>query len=68
MRQICNRRRVFVETAIFAKGAAMKAEDYLNESGSGSFVCLCEGKLKSTVSHGGYEAGYKDGDQSGIRR
>ena len=50
MKQICNRRRVFVETAIFAKGAAMKAEDYLNESGSGSFVCLCEGKLKSTVS------------------
>ena len=42
MKQICNRRRVFVETAIFAKGAAMKAEDYLNESGSGSFVCLCE--------------------------
>ena len=39
-----------METAIFAKGAAMKAEDYLNESGSGSFVCLCEGKLKSTVS------------------
>ena len=36
--------------AKMAKGAAMKAEDYLNESGSGSFVCLCEGKLKSTVS------------------
>ena len=45
MRQICNRRRVFVETAIFAKGAAMKAEDYLNESGSGSFVCLCAGYI-----------------------
>lgn len=25
MKQICNRRRVFVETALFAKGAAMKA-------------------------------------------
>ena len=31
MKQICNRRRVFVETAIFAKGAAMKAEEYLDE-------------------------------------
>ena len=29
MKQICNRRRVFVETALFAKGAAMKAEEYL---------------------------------------
>ena len=50
MKQICNRRRVFVETALFAKGAAMKAEEYLNESDSPSFVCLCEGKLWSTVS------------------
>nr|WP_329752023.1 DUF5716 family protein [Clostridium sp. CM74B_53] len=50
MKQICNRRRVFVETALFAKGAAMKAEEYLTESDSPSFVCLCEGKLWSTVS------------------
>ena len=50
MKQICNMRRVFVETALFAKGAAMKAEEYLNESDSPSFVCLCEGKLWSTVS------------------
>ena len=34
----------------FAKGAAMKAEEYLTESDSPSFVCLCEGKLWSTVS------------------
>ena len=39
-----------METALFAKGAAMKAEEYLNESDSPSFVCLCEGKLWSTVS------------------
>ncbi len=39
MKQICNRRRVFVETALFAKGRAMKAEDYLNESGS-RIICM----------------------------
>lgn len=50
MKQVCNRRRVFVEPALFAKGAALKAEDYLHEKTSYPFVCLCEGKLKSTVS------------------
>lgn len=50
MKQICNRRRVFVETALFAKGAAMKAETYLADRNSQPFICLCEGKLQSTVS------------------
>ncbi len=50
MKKICKRRRVFVEPALFAKGAAMKAEDYLHEKTSYPFVCLCEGKLKSTVA------------------
>lgn len=50
MKQVCNRRRVFVEPSLFAKGAALKAEDYLHEKTSYPFVCLCEGKLKSTVS------------------
>lgn len=50
MKQVCSRRRVFVEPALFAKGAALKAEDYLHEKTSYPFVCLCEGKLKSTVT------------------
>lgn len=50
MKNVCNRRRVFVEPALFSKGAALKAEDYLHEKTSYPFVCLCEGKLKSTVS------------------
>ena len=50
MKKVCHRRRVFVEPALFAKGAALKAEDYCNERTSYPFVCLCEGKLKSTVA------------------
>lgn len=50
MKKVCHRRRVFVDPALFAKGAALKAEDYLHERTSYPFVCICEGKLKSTVS------------------
>lgn len=50
MKNVCNKRRVFVEPALFAKGAALKAEDYLHEKTSYPFVCLCEGKLRSTVA------------------
>lgn len=50
MKQVCNRRRVFVEPSLFARGAALKADDYLHEKTSYPFVCLCEGKLKSTVT------------------
>ena len=45
MKKVCHRRRVFVEPALFAKGAALKAEDYLHERTSYPFVCICEGKL-----------------------
>ena len=41
---------MFVEPTLFAKGAALKAEDYLHEHTSYPFVCICEGKLKSTVA------------------
>ncbi len=50
MKQVCAKRRVFTEPALFARGAAMKAEDYRRERSSYPFVCLCEGKLRSTVS------------------
>ncbi|MEE0221664.1 MAG: DUF5716 family protein, partial [Lachnospiraceae bacterium] len=50
MKQVCHRRRVFVEPSLFARGAALKARDYLQERSSYPFVCLCEGKLRSTVA------------------
>ena len=50
MKQVCHRRRVFAEPSLFARGAALKAGDYLEERFSYPFVCLCEGKLRSTVA------------------
>mgnify|MGYP005753180251 FL=1 len=50
MKQICNRRRVFAEPALFAKGAAYKAESYMKKKGSYPFCCICEGKIRSTVT------------------
>lgn len=50
MKQVCHRRRVFAEPSLFARGAALKAGDYLEERSFYPFVCLCEGKLRSTVA------------------
>lgn len=50
MKQVCSRRRVFVENSLFSKGALMKAADYLQEKTSYPFICICEGRLKTTVS------------------
>ena len=50
MKQVCHRRRVFAEPSLFARGAALNAGDYLEERSSYPFVCLCEGKLRSTVA------------------
>jgi len=50
MKQICSRRRVFVETSLFARGALMKALDYQQERSSYPFTCICEGRLKASVS------------------
>lgn len=50
MKQICGRRRVFAEPALFAKGAVLKAEESLKERSSYPLVCLCEGKVRSTVT------------------
>ena len=41
---------MFAEPSLFARGAALKAGDYLEERSSYPFVCLCEGKLRSTVA------------------
>ena len=50
MKQVCSRRRLFVENPLFSKGALMKAADYLQEKSSYPFICICEGRLKTTVS------------------
>ena len=50
MKQVCSRRRLFVENGLFSKGALMKAADYLQEKSSYPFICICEGRLKTTVS------------------
>lgn len=50
MRQICSRRRVFVENSLFARGALIKAADLLQEKTSYPFLCICEGRLKTTIT------------------
>lgn len=50
MKMLCSRRKVFVETALFAKGAACKAQDYLKEETAYPFIFVCEGRLKAEVS------------------
>jgi len=50
MKLVCSKRRVYMETELFAKGAAYKAADYLNEKTSYPFTFICEGRLHTTVS------------------
>lgn len=50
MKLICSKRRVYMEPHIFAKGAAYKAADYMHETTSYPYTCICEGRLKTTVS------------------
>lgn len=50
MRLACSRRKVFVENCLFARGAAYKGQDYMQEGTSYPYVFICEGRLKSEVS------------------
>ena len=50
MKLICTKRRVYMETALFAKGAAYRAMDFVHEKTSYPYTCICEGRLKSTIS------------------
>ena len=50
MKMICNRRKVFVESSLFSKGAAYKAQDYLHQKTAYPFIFVCEGRLKAEVS------------------
>ncbi|WP_367566091.1 DUF5716 family protein [Lacrimispora sp.] len=48
MKILCSRRKVYMEPELFARGAAFKGMDYVQ--GKTSFVCICQGRLHSTVS------------------
>ena len=50
LRFICNKRRVFAGTGLFARGAAYMAYDSIQAQSSYPYVCLCEGRLASTIS------------------
>ncbi|MCI8577243.1 MAG: hypothetical protein HFG64_06965 [Lachnospiraceae bacterium] len=50
MKRISSSRRIYLEDALFAKGAAYKALDHLQEKTQYPYTYICEGRLKSTVS------------------
>ena len=50
LRVVCNKRRVFAGQHIFASGAAYLAYDTLQEQTAYPFVCLCEGRIGSSIS------------------
>lgn len=50
MKLVCTRRRVFVESTLFAQGAAYKAVDLTREKTGYPYVCICEGRLDSSVT------------------
>lgn len=50
MKMLCTKRRVYMESAIFAKGAAYCAQDHLRPQTSYPYAMICEGRLKSSVT------------------
>ena len=50
MKYLCTKRRVYMESAIFSRGAAYRAADCSQERTSYPFTIICEGRLKHTVS------------------
>ena len=50
MKKISGSRRIYFEEALFSKGAAYKAMDFLEEKTRYPYTCICEGRLKSTIS------------------
>lgn len=50
MKLVCTKRRVYMETGVFARGAAYRAQDLLQEKTAFPYTCICEGRLKTNVS------------------
>lgn len=50
MKLLCTKRRVYMELAVFSKGAAVRAFDLTQEKTSYPYVMICEGRLKVSIS------------------
>ncbi|MBR0401534.1 MAG: hypothetical protein IJH73_03385, partial [Lachnospiraceae bacterium] len=50
LRTVCQKRRVFYGQNLFAKGAAFLAYDATLPQTSFPYVCVCEGRIPSTIS------------------
>lgn len=50
MKMVCTRRKVYVEHEIYCRGAAWKGADLMREKTVFPFQCICDGRLRSTVS------------------
>ncbi|MCD8082819.1 MAG: DUF5716 family protein [Clostridiales bacterium] len=50
MKLLCVKRRVYLETAVFAKGAFYRAQDLFRDQTAYPYTILCDGRLQSTVS------------------
>ena len=59
LKLVCNKRRVFAGQNLFAKGAAYVAFDNTHEESSYPYMCICEGRLRSTVAMEAFYHGKK---------
>lgn len=50
IKKLCNKRKVFGGQHLFADGAALVAMDSSRETPTFPYVCICEGRLASTIS------------------
>ena len=50
LKLVCNKRKVFAGQHLFSGGAAYVAFDLLQERTAYPYVCICEGRIRSTVS------------------
>lgn len=50
MKLLCTKRRVYMELAVFSKGAACRAFDLTRPKTAFPYTMICDGRLKSTVS------------------
>lgn len=50
MKQVLSRRKVFSESSLFSRGAALKALDCLQEKTAFPYAFICDGRLKASVS------------------
>ncbi|MBQ4424627.1 MAG: hypothetical protein II882_02685 [Lachnospiraceae bacterium] len=50
IKKLCNKRRVFSGQNLFADGAALVAYDNTLPASAYPYICICEGRLASTIS------------------